>query len=107
MSKKVTFVHIAKTGGTTINKVFEQEFGMQKSLKHCHHQWDGLNPKDYNFLSGHLKYSVMREKLGDNWNYIAFVRDPFEHLFSHLLSDKKDAIQVYRHYLLPFFSLDL
>jgi hypothetical protein len=82
------YVHIAKTAGSTVNKVLTEYFGKQKSLLHAESikNWTELvKQQKVNFLSGHIPYKLFI-KVSELQCYkkaITF-REPFSHVVSHL-----------------------
>lgn len=82
------YIHIAKTAGSTVNKVLKGWFGDEKSLVHVESQnfWIELVKRQkVDFLSGHIPYKEFT-KIADLKFYkkaITF-REPYSHVISHL-----------------------
>ncbi len=104
------YVHIAKTAGSTVNKVFNEWFGSDNSLVHAESQnnWkDRVKNKTIQFLSGHLPYQefIKTEDLNSYKKAITF-REPYSHVISHLswiralsLSENKVSYDAHPEYI--------
>jgi len=82
------YVHIAKTAGSTVNKVLTEWFGQDSSLVHAEskiHWKDRVKNKNVKFLSGHIPYQVFNKasELNSYKKAITF-REPYSHVVSHL-----------------------
>ena len=87
---KVFFLHMPKTGGSSVNEVFANEFGNDCYLEHIENlepeEIDKVLRKDNFFISGHVPYPRIKSKLDgvDNMLKFVFLREPFSHLNSHI-----------------------
>ena len=87
---KVFFLHMPKTGGSSVNEVFANEFGNDCYLEHIENldpdEIDKALHKDNFFISGHIPYPRIKSKLDevDSILKFVFVREPFSHLNSHI-----------------------
>ena len=88
--KKIFFIHVGKTAGSTFNTFLRQNF---TGIEHCesHLTEDGKlleleYLKSLDFLSGHLKLSVFHDNdfTKNDYFLLAFLREPISHLLSHL-----------------------
>jgi hypothetical protein len=82
------YIHIAKTAGSTVNKVLSEWFGLQNSLVHAEskHNWNELIiQQKIDFLSGHIPYRAFLKvgALQFHKKAITF-REPYSHVISHL-----------------------
>jgi hypothetical protein len=82
------YVHIAKTAGSTVNKVLSEWFGQGNSLIHAESKinWkDRVKQKNVKFLSGHIPYQEFNKtrELNSYKKAITF-REPYSHVVSHL-----------------------
>ncbi|CED70296.1 putative uncharacterized protein [Aliivibrio wodanis] len=82
------YVHIAKTAGSTVNKVLNEWFGSNNSLIHAESKtnWkDRVRNREIQFLSGHIPYQefVKTKELNSYKKAITF-REPYSHIVSHL-----------------------
>lgn len=87
--KKIYFLHIPKTGGTSINSFFRVHFSENQYLDHFENQKEILNSflkNDSFYLSGHVPYPRIKKELDCilNLQRIVFLRDPYDHLVSHI-----------------------
>jgi hypothetical protein len=81
-------MHIAKTGGTSINAWMKEVYGQERIRPHVESARNLDNPefsKQYNFISGHLRLSSAKGIMNLDQFYTAAVfRNPINHLVSHL-----------------------
>lgn len=87
--KKIYFLHIPKTGGTSINRFFRSKFSDNMYLDHFENNLGILDVflKNHSFyLSGHVPYPRIKDKLDNitDLHKIVFLRDPYEQLISHI-----------------------
>ncbi|MCA9018752.1 MAG: sulfotransferase family 2 domain-containing protein, partial [Planctomycetaceae bacterium] len=90
MKNSVFFLHIPKTAGTTINKVFRPLFKESRFFDHC----ESRNPeliqelkvaKEPFFASGHLRFAKCAGIIADPEIFsLTVLRDPDQHIQSHL-----------------------
>ena len=88
------FMHIAKTAGSYLNEAAKRALGEARVFVHAegrlgsHTDLQELLRKKIRFVSGHLYYHHWRaisEKLQTKWFLVTIVRDPIDHLVSHIL----------------------
>lgn len=92
MKKKYLFVHIAKAAGSSVNKFFMDALGHERCAVHLESnpQWKTEEGRaeilmKHDYLSGHLELWNFRSKVNlDQFNVFTFLRDPREHVVSHL-----------------------
>lgn len=85
------FVHIAKTGGTTVNTFVERCVGSSRCIAHVEgmDSWRSTFPGsnqmvDQVYLSGHVTRLVAQRKLDPSLTlFTTVLRDPLAHLASH------------------------
>ena len=90
MDKKFFFLHIPKTGGQSINHFFRQSYSAESYIDHI----ESIDPKtmktgsikEKDFVSGHIPFPRISRHLDDIESRIlfTFVREPFDHLISHI-----------------------
>lgn len=104
------YVHIAKTAGSTVNKVLTELFTDQRSIVHAEsrNDWKELvESGEVDFLSGHIVY--------ENFNQVSSLqrfkkaitfREPYAHVVSHLcwiralsLAEKKGSYDAHPEYI--------
>lgn len=100
--KPIFFMHIAKTAGTSLNRVFTDAFG-DAAAPHIEGKPVTREMlKSSRFVSGHVRHLVFRRLCeGIDYRFITLLRDPVDHLRSHLNWVKLQTIDR-RH--LPFIS---
>ena len=86
------FIHIPKTGGSTLGVVIGRQFPKRVLWRFRPHRFDELVEKyknlpekerqKYRILKGHIPYG-MHEWTGRPTTYITFMRDPVEHVASY------------------------
>lgn len=82
----IFYLHIPKTGGSTLNKFISQYYREFECLLHAESKLDSLgSTHEYQFISGHLNY-YQAKKLIDLkcFKVITIFRTPFQHLVSHV-----------------------
>lgn len=89
MDKKF-FLHIPKTGGQSINHFFRQAYSAENYIDHI----ESIDPETMktgaiqgkDFVSGHIPFPRISRHLDDIESRIlfTFVREPFDHLISHI-----------------------
>jgi len=87
--RKIYFLHIPKTGGSSINNIFKKQFCNSNYLDHIENNIEEIDiileqPNFY--LSGHIPYPRIHEKLCKiNKLYkFVFIRNPYDHIASHI-----------------------
>ena len=86
--KKLFFMHIAKTAGTSLNSYIEKHFDSDRVKTHLEGVRFGETKFDiskYSFMSGHLRILRMQSILDlSDFKKITLLREPISHLASHL-----------------------
>ena len=86
--QKIFFIHIPKTGGSSVNKVLA-ESGL-KGRSHCQaaiRQGSGRDLMDSDYLSAHIPIGALERSVAVNlseWRLYSAVRNPIEQLRSHI-----------------------
>lgn len=83
------FLHIPKTGGTTLSAIFRRNYKPgelldHESLAYVPVNWEGLSEeqkKNIKGISGHYYYGI-HESFADSATYFTILRDPVERLIS-------------------------
>ncbi len=90
MKKKIFFVHIPKTGGSSFNKFLSTHF-IGKEHCECYLTVDGqfANPshlQELDYISAHMSFFVFESNSFPRQEYYltTFIRDPISQLISHL-----------------------
>jgi len=88
MKKKICFMHIPKTAGSSVNDYFSEVFGDDKSLtfaEHSIYSGQSINKllDNYEYLSGHLFYGNFSE-IKRKVILFTILRDPYEQIVSQL-----------------------
>jgi hypothetical protein len=82
------YVHIAKTAGSTVNKVVSSWFGGDKSIVHAESKdgWEELvEQEEVNYLSGHIPFKAfLRLPQIRCYKKAITFREPYAHVVSHL-----------------------
>lgn len=78
-SRPICFVHIPRTGGSTVKQMMRETFGAQATLIDAHY----FTPipellRELAFVEGHVGTKFFEQIVGENWhaNAFAIVRDP-------------------------------
>jgi hypothetical protein len=79
----IVFMHIPKTAGSSVNRVFRDHFGPERVLEQCHLRPD-LNFRSFEFVSGHSDWFSLSTAVKTRAYSFTFIREPVEHLLSHL-----------------------
>ncbi|MEZ4720858.1 MAG: hypothetical protein R2813_03155 [Flavobacteriales bacterium] len=86
--RRIFFMHIAKTGGTTINEWMGSYYGEERIRPHIEGSRLFSEPElleQYDFVSGHVRVQRFEQLAGANELLkTTLLRDPIEHLASHL-----------------------
>ena len=88
--EKVFFLHIPKTGGESVNHLFRQSRAQEQYVEHMENLDPSIIGPEFlegkTYVSGHIPFPRVRHLFGKSsgWSLITFVRDPFDHLLSHL-----------------------
>lgn len=86
---KIFFMHIAKASGTSLNDFIAGHYANDRVQVHLEGKKDWTQNKqllfNFDFLSGHLRLlNVMRYHNLKSWLKVTLLRDPLDHLISHL-----------------------
>jgi len=85
--KRIFFMHIAKTAGTTVNHVLSSAFPKERVITHIESiDWKNTPITQlYDFISGHVRIKdVLKRHSLDDFQLITALRDPYKQLISHL-----------------------
>ena len=85
---RVFFMHIPKTGGTTLNAFATQYYPQHKSAIHI----EAIHPDNYSqlghdksYLAGHLTIQKIKQSFDTSlFDLVTILRDPYRQLHSHL-----------------------
>jgi len=77
-------MHIAKTGGSFINKIFETEVGSSEYIEHLEASSNMKRFDNQSYVSGHLYLNAWKSLRAEGYEIVTIFRDPFEQLRSHI-----------------------
>jgi hypothetical protein len=84
--KRIVFMHIAKTAGTTLNQIAGNALGEDQCAFHIESQgdqWPAL--RDRRFISGHIRFHDLKSAFGgDDALFVSLLRHPVAHVISHI-----------------------
>lgn len=84
MAPCVVFLHIPRTGGTTLTQIAKRLYRPDQVLERAHERLAEMPPADLarlRFIGGHLVYGVA-ERLPQGHVYVTLLRDPVERAIS-------------------------
>lgn len=87
--RRMLYIHIAKAGGSTVNRMLSRHFAPELSQVHIEstEEWrkDPRALESREFLSGHLGLDVLDRRLNlKPFDLVTVVREPIEQLISHI-----------------------
>lgn len=90
---QAVFLHVPKTGGTTFNLMVKNSYPAHRAV-HLLNLWEGKTPdkSQYDFLSGHFRWSFVKEQGLDQRHLITFVREPLARAVSQFYFMKMDEV---------------
>jgi len=110
MNKKIFYLHILKTAGSSMNSFLTSQFQEDESLTHIESKIDFKNEEDlkkadeYKVLSGHIQLPQMQNKLKvfNSRITLSTFRIPMEHVISHIawvrkLGDESEKKRLLQH----------
>ena len=90
--KKILFVHIAKTAGTSVNHLFSKFFELGEALPNIQLNLLWISDRKIDqidkisYISGHISYSEFKHKIDlSDFLVVTCLRNPLEHIVSNLL----------------------
>jgi hypothetical protein len=89
MHNKILYVHIPKTGGSSVNRFISSHFSPDEAITHIEGSpgWHNrISNKKILFISGHIPYPAFKNLLGslDDYLKVVTLRNPVQHVISHL-----------------------
>ncbi len=101
-NKKLVFIHVAKTAGTSVKKLFIEYFPAEQreiELENCS-EWikceNLMRFEEFRFLSGHMAYAELEQRINLSRFLVATViRNPLEHIVSHIAYWRRFAEKEY------------
>ena len=78
-SPPLLFLHIPRTGGSTLKFMLRAVFGMERSLVDAHlYRTDDEDLREYAFVEGHQSAAFFANRFGSQWhsNGVTMLRDP-------------------------------
>lgn len=84
-ARPVVFIHVPKTGGTSIRKMFKPYFHPRTVLRWQlrMHEKCFSNPLPFRFLAAHFQYLEFRSLMGAKAFYFTILRHPVDWAISH------------------------
>ena len=105
--RKLLFMHIAKAGGSTVNRFLASHYPKSRVATHIESNKKWIHNKTYvnglHFISGHVNLVRLNHFLSlEDYYKITVVREPYSHVISHLawirkLSDQGEENRFQRH----------
>lgn len=86
-TQKIFFMHIAKTAGTTVNKIMSDQFSQEKCINHIETlPWTDIHFFErYDYVSGHIPYQLFAKFQSlENIITTTILRNPIDQIVSHL-----------------------
>lgn len=90
LAQNLFLVHIPKTAGTTVNKLIKEALGDENTATHIESRSNFLSTLDVDanslkFISGHLRLPYVLDNIDtQHWFLFTILREPVQHLISHL-----------------------
>ena len=108
LQKRIFFMHIPKTAGTSFNEFARRCFNQDEYVTHLERYGPEIRQEIFSigqYLAGHLTFQEIGELVGiSSFDLYALLRDPYEHLHSHLnyvrsvyLNQEEEQFYEYRH----------
>ena len=101
--KKMVFIHVAKTAGTSVKKFFlgnfasaQCEAALERNPEWIKHgRLDGID--QLQFVSGHISYAQLESRIDlSHFLVVTCIRNPLEHIVSHIAHFRRLAEKKYR-----------
>lgn len=115
--RKIIFLHLPKTGGTTLVNMLHQKYGLQQSqliYSDKDSQLGEALEKEKAFLHGHFSYQLIETLRDHNYFSATLLRDPVERVISrfvHLqfakdanLVAERESYKSFEDYLKSFYA---
>ena len=91
---KICFVHVPKTGGTSLKKYLDQFYVKSDICPYDQvpqlHGAPAEELRKYNLIRGHIQGHAAYAKLEDEFKYITVVRNPVDRVISNYYFDKSE-----------------
>lgn len=91
---KLCFVHIPKTGGTSLKNYLDQFFDKNEIYPYDQinelHQATAEQLRKYNFIRGHIHGYEAKKLLLNDYQYITVIRHPVERVISNYLFHRNE-----------------
>lgn len=87
--KKIFFLHIPKTAGSSLNQMLSEHFKKKKTKLHIEsdrkNNYNAVNPQKLDFISGHIRlHDVINQFSLNNFLRVTILRNPYDQLISHI-----------------------
>ena len=93
-AEKLLYIHIPKTGGTSIANFFKKHFDPDSVISELHADQTWVNegdiPEHIKYIGGHTSFAEFNQKIDlSKWLVVTCIRNPLAQLVSHLLHFKR------------------
>lgn len=81
----IFYMHVPKTAGSSVSKMFIDYFGADQAIEQCQNpRYRDVDLNSYSFVSGHVAWQQAKNRLSSDTYRFTVLRDPVDQLISHL-----------------------